>query len=358
MAPTTLNPPDFLVLYHTLERDGALPPPFEEEFCSLEVPVILAAAREDKKISTNTKMQATTWLQERHKQKMREAKLEKTAADQFFLAADKAPRRYRAKFQRGLYAGPNARKEAETERTKWIEVLAVTLSRTATPMGVACFASQQYAVLRRRQSCFNPQVPCPRSQRFLDWLALTNSKGFSTALEDSTGYLQARQSEPCTRGARDVHTKPWCSWRRFRVSPAKHTSPPLQSYLIVQKELLASSLPGRLSKQAPWMLISMLPALEQLTVDDRTLPSFMIYSWWVLVQSWGTLRFIDHRGLKPATSPSGRNPWSRGSLSRTTGDDKDVAFLLVHISDCYFFVSPSWAQHGLVDAELTRRFPS
>ena len=42
-------------------------------------------------------------------------------------------------------------------------------------------------------------------------------------------------------------------------------------YLIIETELLASSLPGRPSKQAPLMLISMLTALEQLTVDDRAL---------------------------------------------------------------------------------------
>ena len=63
-------------------------------------------------------------------------KSEKTAADHFMLAADKAPRRFRAKFQTGLYQGPNARKEAEEgERTKWIELLGSMLAHTPTPMG-------------------------------------------------------------------------------------------------------------------------------------------------------------------------------------------------------------------------------
>ena len=202
-AQKSLPPPDFLVPYHTLVRDGALPPHFEDAFCTLEVPALLAATRQDRKVSTVTNMQATTWPQERQKLKTQEARLEKSAADQFFLAADKAPRRYRAKFQRGLYAGPNARTEAEeTERTKWIEVLAAMLTRTPTPMG-ALLASQpsnmQLLGAGKRASTLRSWVWAVK--RFLDWLALTNSKGYPTSLEDFTGYLQARKSEPCTRGA-------------------------------------------------------------------------------------------------------------------------------------------------------------
>ena len=27
---------------------------------------------------------------------------------------------------------------------------------------------------------------------------------------------------------------------------------------------------------------------------------FLVYAWWILLQSWGTMRFSDHRGLKPS----------------------------------------------------------
>ena len=118
-------------------------------------------------------------------------------------------------------------------------------------------------------------------------------------------------------------------------------------YLIIERELLASSLPGRLSKQAPRMLISMLTALEQLTIDDRALPYYRVYSWWVLIQSWGTLRFSDHRGLKPTDiTVKGNSLAARLTRSKTTGDDKDVAFRMVHIADCCFFSSPSWLSTG------------
>ena len=257
-AQKSLPPPDFLVLYHTLVRDGALPPHFEDAFCTLEVPALLAATRQDRKVSTVTNMQATTWLQERQKLRNQEARLEKSAADQFLLAADKAPRRYRSKFQRGLYAGPNARKEAEeTERTKWVEVLAAMLTRTPTPMG-ALLASQpsnmQLLGAGKRASTLRSRVRAVK--RFLDWLALTNSKGYSTSLEDFTGYLQARQSEPCTRGALRGAHKALVFLEEVAgvTSEAKVTTTSV--HLIIEMELLASSLPGRPSKQAPRMLIS------------------------------------------------------------------------------------------------------
>ena len=118
-------------------------------------------------------------------------------------------------------------------------------------------------------------------------------------------------------------------------------------YLIIEKELLAISLPGRPSKQAPRMLVCMLRALEQLTVDEQALPYLRIYSWWVLLQSWGTMRFSDHRGLNPADiTVQGNSLVPRLTRSKTTGDDKDVAFRLVHVSDCCFFVSPSWLCTG------------
>ena len=57
----------------------------------------------------------------------------KTPADQFLLGAGRAPRRYRARFHKNLYAGPNVRRDAE--RTWWIEVIASMLLHTPTPMG-------------------------------------------------------------------------------------------------------------------------------------------------------------------------------------------------------------------------------
>ena len=50
--------------------------------------------------------------------------------------------------------------------------------------------------------------------------------------------------------------------------------------------------------QAPKMFVTMLAAVELVTVDDNALPCCRLYSWWIFLQSWGTMRFSDHLGLK------------------------------------------------------------
>ena len=82
-------------------------------------------------------------------------------------------------------------------------------------------------------------------------------------------------------------------------------------------------------------------------VGPPGLPYYGVHSWWILIQTWGTLRFSDHRGLKPTDiTVKGNSLAARLTRSKTTGDDKDVAFRMVHIADCCFSSSPSWLSTG------------
>ena len=85
-----------------------------------------------------------------------------------------------------------------------------------------------------------------------------------------------------------------CSWVE---QSAKFTG--TQVYSFIQREILANTLPGRLSKQAPRMLIGMLLMQEELIMNEASLVYHRIYAWWILVHSWETLRFDDHRGIRP-----------------------------------------------------------
>ena len=49
------------------------------------------------------------------------------------------------------------------------------------------------------------------------------------------------------------------------------------------------------------MLVSMFAALEQLRANERALPYDRIYSWWILLQSWGMMRFSAHRASSQQT---------------------------------------------------------
>ena len=93
----------------SLVRDGALPPAFGEAFSGLEQTSIIAADRKGLTASRVSNLQASGWLRERNKQAALTTKLEKAATDQFFLEADEASRRFRAKRKKRKQVMPNGR---------------------------------------------------------------------------------------------------------------------------------------------------------------------------------------------------------------------------------------------------------
>ena len=66
-------------------------------------------------------------------------------------------------------------------------------------------------------------------------------------------------------------------------------------YVVALKELMSQAIPGKPPRQAPHFPTILLAAFEDMVLAlDR--PVFIrVLSWWLLVQSWGTLRFDDHR---------------------------------------------------------------
>ena len=128
--------------------------------------------------------------------------------------------------QRGLYAGPNARKEAEeTERTRWIEVLAAMLTRTSTPMGTL-LASQpsnmQLLGAGKRASTLRSRVRAVK--RFLERLALTSGKGYAGT--HRLASLSRAHGEPCR-----VHTKALVFLEEVAGVTSEEKAPPRQSTL-------------------------------------------------------------------------------------------------------------------------------
>ena len=75
---------------------------------------------------------------------------------------------------------------------------------------------------------------------------------------------------------------------------------------------------GSLVKRAPPFPVGLL-ALVQNFVTTESNPAYMrMYGWWVLLQSWGTMRFSDHRGLSPADIS-----FEDGSLTGLFEEDED-----------------------------------
>ena len=84
----------------------------------------------------------------------------------------------------------------------------------------------------------------------------------------------------------------------------------------------------------------------------------VVYAWWILLQSWGTMRFGNHRGLKPSdVQVTGNTLAAKLTRSKTTGDVKDVAFRMVHISSCCFLSAPSCLSTGWALLKSLADFP-
>ena len=109
------------------------------------------------------------------------------------------------------------------------------------------------------------------------------------------------------------------------------------AYLLAEKELLAGALPGSFSKQAPRFPTVVLAALEGVVSDHSAVLYHRIYSWWILVQCWGTLRFSDHRGLRPVDVLLDSEGFkAKLTRSKTIGSDRALSMRLVVISKSAF----------------------
>ena len=85
--------------------------------------------------SVSDSMASTALITFRRESDHRAAEASKIA-DQLVIAADVRPKKFRTKWQRAIYDGPTARKDAEAaERDRWIQLHANLLRSTDTPMG-------------------------------------------------------------------------------------------------------------------------------------------------------------------------------------------------------------------------------
>ena len=133
----------------------------------------------------------------------RRASVEVSISDQLVIAADMRPKKFRTRWQRIVYDGPTARKDAESaERDRWIQLLANLLRSTDTPIGKLIRENPSNVQLLgggRRAGTLRSRV---RSvQEFLAWLTASHNVSFPVHWRQLTEYLQVRYSEPCVRGS-------------------------------------------------------------------------------------------------------------------------------------------------------------
>ena len=136
-------------------------------------------------------------------------------------------------------------------------------------------------------------------RKYLSWLTTFYGILFPDKPEHCSAYLDVKASELCTRRAlKEAHrSMGFLELSAGVEKPERVTN--MSIYNTIFEELLVSTSPRSSPSSGPRKIISMLKSLEALVSETKTLSFIRIYSWWVLLQNWGILRFSDHRGLRP-----------------------------------------------------------
>ena len=236
-------PPGFALLYYTLVKDNALPVSYLREFLSLETPARRAAKRSQISAASISDSMAATAPSVLRREADRRATKIGTIGDQLVIAADMRPKKFRTKWQRAVYDGPTARKDAElAERDRWIQLLANLLRSTDTPMGKLIRESPGNVQLLgggRHAGTLRSRV---RSvQKFLGWLIASHGISFPVHWRQLTEYLQVRYSEPCVRGSLKLVHSSYIFLQEVAGIEDKLTDSAM--YAVSLKELLSQASP-------------------------------------------------------------------------------------------------------------------
>ena len=318
---------DEVILYFTLVADKVVPDGFLSDFLHLSRWISSAAHRQASRLAHVTDVEAALFVHTRQAKIKDQAIEHKAAVDTFVVAASFPPTRYKSRLHFAKFQGPSARKDAEeSERQRWLQLLANLIVGTDTPMERLLQSRQGDISLLgagRRAGTLWSRVRNIR--HFLAWLAINHGITYPTKQTHLTDFMQVRLSEPCNRGSlKLVHE----SFIFLDIVSGLEPSLRLTSsqlYITIYRELMTKALPGKLPRQAPRMFSSMLKALEQLVMSVSSPVYFRIYAWWTCIQSWATLRFDDHRGINPRDIRIDCSSFTATRTRGTTiGEDKAI----------------------------------
>ena len=212
-------------------------------------------------------------------------------------------------------------------------------------------------MIRDKQSCIQLLVAGRRAttlrvktraiRKYVVWLASAFSVPFPSEASHVIEYLQVKLTEPSNRGSiKGAHQEMCFEEEICGVAESERcTNSPV--YLLAKKEALASALPGALPRQAPRFPTTPLAAVEDLVLDETSPACFRIFGWWLLVQSWGTLRFSDHRGIIPTHVELDEQGFTAElTHSKTLGSDRGVNVRLVVVRRVCAIKRDGWMPTG------------
>ena len=263
---------DACLLYRTLVKDGAIPEGWETDFMNLVKVVRQPGDRQLRAFSQVKNEDASVWLHEYHERRAIAERKEKQEAAQCMAAWEMKPRRYKTKFQRSLYAGPTARRDAEeAERTRWIHELSLIVSGTPTPIARQCLH------VGSRPQSFNLALQSPIAEEVFLVAGPLSQGCLSIGDRTSHRLLEGEALRTVQPSCTEEHKRSFCVLERGDGHTKAQRPTSRELYRVVFRELLSTALPGRPAKQAPRMLVSMLEALETLVACSDVAPYLRVY---------------------------------------------------------------------------------
>ena len=185
--------------------------------------------------------------------------------------------------------------------------------------------------------------------RAREWFCSSFGRPWPRDASDVLAYLEARLGEPCPRSVLwSLHSSLVFFEKGGGVREADRISsdPALRSGIEEMSHQIGEA-GGKPRRKAPRTPLALLVAWERAVVDEALPPYDRMFAWWQAVRVWGSLRFDDHRGVVP-TSLVMREGALQAILTRTktSGKDKKIEALPLHVAAGAFLVDPSWLKTG------------
>ena len=241
----------------------------------------------------------------------------------------------------------------EKERRRWLDELSEIIKEAGLPLAVLAERSPNAEAILRR--CAQGRRATTLRKRVRDWRKARSY--FLRALgtpwpadaADVLEYIEARASEPCHKTTLQSFHLALAFVERaggIRASEGLAGDPIVVGAL---EEVTLAVTGGRVKPRRPALREPVIFTVvrEMMVVDDSAEFYDRIYCWWLLVKTWASLRFDDHRGLIPGDLMLTSHGLS-GVLSRTktSGAGKATETLPVYVSSEAYVFQASWLSVG------------
>ena len=223
------------------------------------------------------------------------------------------------------------------QRYLWIHPLLVGQMLRSNP------SDSQFIGAGRRASTLRALVRYVRN--FFKWLSSAHQKTYPTEVSDLTNYLKVRRDEPCNRGALRNVRRCFEFLEEVTCTQEQQKLTKTELFQLMSKEVSAE--PGRPTKQAPRMFLSVIAGLEKLVVSQSAAPSCSNICMVDLLATLGDAEVQrSPRHLSVFDQVSGIDCSAVLSHSKTLGKDKQVQSRPVVVHGPAFLTAPDWLRVG------------